>query len=110
MPDTITLSKTDTSLLLRIVGSRKGATFEDLANFERAHHRKPATEDQMRESITRLIGIGIIVQQGPHYVGKPNIQAAFLNEVRNCRDTIEEFSVLTRVLEQHFPHLEATRQ
>lgn len=109
MSETITLNKTDTSILLRIIGSRKGADFEALANFERAHHRVPPTDDQIRESLSRLIGIGVIAQQGANYVGKPELQAAFFGEVRNCRDTLEEYSVLTRVLAQYFPHLVTTK-
>jgi hypothetical protein len=95
-----TLSRSDLSILLRIVGSRAGADIEAIAAFERSHRRKPATIDEMRESVARLVAAGYVKQQGSRYYGAPEIQTAFLDEVRNCRDTIEEFDVLKGVMDR----------
>ena len=92
------LTRSDLSVLLRIVGSRNGAEFNAILEFETSHHRQHTTADQIRDSLTRLIDAELIVQRGNLYFGAPHVQAAFLDECRNCCDTIEEFDVLDRIL------------
>lgn len=100
MAQSNTLTRFDRSVLLRIVGSRKGADLDALLAFERAHHRQEPSADEIRASVARLIAAELIVQQGNQYFGTPQVQAAFLNECRNCSDTIEEFDVLNRIITQ----------
>ncbi|MGE0755869.1 MAG: hypothetical protein AB7F89_11430 [Pirellulaceae bacterium] len=92
------LNRIDRSILLRIVGSRKGADLEAISVFEQAHHRRPPSAQEIRESIDRLVTAGLAVQQGNQFFGTPELQNAFFEEVRNCRDTMEEYDVLNRVL------------
>ena len=94
------LSRSDLSVLLRIVGSRKGADFNALKEFVGAHAHHQVTPDQLRESLNRLLAASLIVQRDNAYFGSEVLQAAFLNECRNCRDTIEEFDILTRIIVQ----------
>jgi hypothetical protein len=105
MGQSMTLTRYDLSALLRVVGSRKGADIDAILKFEQSHHRKPPTAEQVGQSISRLLAAGLVTQQGNHYLSAPHIQAAFFNEVRNCRDTVEEFDVLNRVLAQTVPQL-----
>jgi hypothetical protein len=97
-PDSLT--RGDLSVLLRIVGSRNGADFDAILAFESSHHRQRPTADQIHDSLTRLMDAGLIVESGNQYVGAPQVQAAFLEECRNCRDTIEEFDILNRIIAQ----------
>ena len=94
------LTRTDLSVLLRIVGSRQGADLDAIVDFESSHHRQHRTPDQIRESLARLMGAALVVQQGNQYFGAPEVQAAFFDECRNCSDTIEEFDVLNRIIAQ----------
>jgi hypothetical protein len=103
MPQPTGFSRFDRSILLRIVGSRRGADMEAIATFEKAHHRNPPTAQQIDESLARLKATGFIVQRGNHYFSVPEIQSAFFSEVRNCRDTVEELDVLDRVLARLSP-------
>ena len=95
-PDSLTRS--DLSVLLRIVGSRNGADLDAIFAFESSHHRQHPTAEQIRESLARLLDAELIVQRGNQFVGAPQVQAAFLDECKNCCDTIEEFDVLDRIL------------
>ena len=97
-PDSLTRS--DLSVLLRIVGSRNGADLDAILAFENSHHRQRSTADQIRESLARLMDAELIVLRGNQYVGTPQVQAAFLDECRNCCDTIEEFDILNRIIAQ----------
>ena len=42
----------------------------------------------------------LIEQRDNTYFGSQELQSAFLNQCRNCRDTVEEFDVLTRIIAQ----------
>jgi hypothetical protein len=95
-PDSLTRS--DLSVLLRVVGSRNGADFDDILAFESSHHRQRPTTEQIRDSLSRLVDAELIMQRGNQYVGVPQVQAAFLDECRNCCDTIEEFDILNRII------------
>lgn len=88
----------DFTVLLRVVGSRKGADLDAVLAFERAHQRKEPRREEALESLNRLVAAELIVQQGNQYFGTPEVQSAFLDECRNCRDTMEEFNVLNRII------------
>src|SRR5687768_8384219 len=94
------LSRSDLSVLLRIVGSRNGANLDDILAFESSHHRQHPTAEQVSESLNRLLDAALIMRQVDHYVGTPQVQAAFLEACRNCCDTIEEFDVLNKIVAQ----------
>jgi hypothetical protein len=94
------LNRSDLSVLLRIVGSRKGADFNALRDFVGSHGRDRVTPDQLQESLERLLNKSLIVRRDGEYVASNELQAAFLDECRNCRDTIEEFDILTRIIAQ----------
>lgn len=99
MTDNTSLEKRDSNVLLWIVGSRRGASFEEIVDHECAHHRRhPPTEDELRESLSRLEAKELIWRNGDRYEAKHELQEAFLNECRNCRDTFEETDVLQRMI------------
>jgi hypothetical protein len=103
MIHSVTLSRSDLSVLLRVVGSRKGADLDAIVSFEQRHLRSPPSVDEIQKSISRLMVAGYVYQQGKQYFGAPELQNAFFEEVRNCRDTVEEFDVLQRVLDRIAP-------
>ena len=55
MTEESVLPKLDMNVLLRIVMSRKGASFQEIVAHECSHHRQhPPAERELRESLARL--------------------------------------------------------
>lgn len=98
MSQASTFNRFDVHVLLRIAGSRTGADAASILAFEKSHHHDGTSMDMVQQSIARLLEAGHIVQQGEKYVSSGSLQKSFLSECRNCRDTVEEFDVLSRIL------------
>ena len=92
-------TKPDLRILLRIIGSRKGADLSEIVAFHKSHRWPEATPEQIRDVIGRFISLGWVTEQDNKYMASPALQSAFNEACRNCRDTIEEFDILTRILE-----------
>jgi hypothetical protein len=89
----------DLQILLRIIGSRKGADLGEIMAFHKSHRWPEATPEQIRDVITRFVSLGWVTEQGEKFLASPTLQSAFNEACRNCRDTIEEFDILARILE-----------
>ncbi|MDA1179058.1 MAG: hypothetical protein O2931_09720, partial [Planctomycetota bacterium] len=63
-------------------------------------HRKPPSSDAIRDSLARLEVRRLIHRAADRYLGDGKLQAAFMNECQNCRDTIEEIDILQRLVTQ----------
>lgn len=98
MTQVSSLQQLDVHVLLRIVGSRNGADLQSILAFEKSHKQQKATVEDIRAAVTRLIQAGHVVQRQDKYFGSDGLHQAFLDECRNCRDTIEEFDILSRIV------------
>lgn len=98
MIQTATIKRSDVNVLLRIVGSRTGATPEAVLKFERSHHSPNINQAEIDEIIQRLAEAGLVTQRDGKYFSSDELQQAFLDECRNCRDTVEEFDILCRII------------
>lgn len=94
------LSPIEMRVLLRIVGSRPGADGSAIHTFVESHRWPGTTPDQIRDAITHLVSLGFITERGGKYFASAELQAAFINDCRNCSDTIEEFDILRQILER----------
>ncbi len=103
MSSASTFTRSDLRILLRIIGSRKGADFEEIVAFHRSHRWPEATPEQVREVVGRFTSMGWVTEQGNKFLASPKLQTAFNDACRNCRDTIEEYDILARILEPHAP-------
>ena len=101
MPSSSTFSRADMRILLRIIGSRKGADLEEIVAFHRSHRWPEITSEQVHDVVNRFASTGFLVQQGTKYLASPTLQAAFNDACRNCQDTIEEYDILARILESN---------
>ena len=99
MPSSSTFSRSDMRVLLRIIGSRKGADLEEIVAFHRSHRWPEITSEQVNDVVNRFASGGFVVQQGTKFLASPSLQAAFNDACRNCQDTIEEYDILARILE-----------
>lgn len=91
------LDKRDVDTFLWIVGSRTGATFDEVVVRYDSHH-KPLSPSQIHESLWRLEAHDLISCSDQRYHAKPELQAEFLDACRNCRDTFEETEILHRIM------------
>ena len=93
------LAQADLDVFLWIVGSRPGASLDEILAREQSHDPHPCSRDQIRESLWRLEAKGLITCDGLRYHAEPSMQSRFLEACRNCRDTLEENQILHRLLE-----------
>lgn len=98
MQDELTLSRSDLGVLFWVVGCRTGAKLEEIIEHEGHCHRKPPSNDEIGESLLRLAARRLIYQTGDRYVSDPKLQAAFMNQCQNSRDTVEEIEILRRLI------------
>lgn len=91
----------DLRILLRIIGSRKGANLTEIAAFHQSHRWPEATPDQIRQTVDRFAALGCVVEREGAFHATPGLQRAFNEACRNCRDTIEESDILARILAEH---------
>lgn len=98
MTSSTAVTRADVEVLLRIVGSRKGATTEEVFEFERRHRRDTPSVDAIRDSLSRLSAAGFVEQRDQRFHAAPSLIAAFTNAARNCRDTLEERDILYRII------------
>lgn len=101
MPASSTVSRMDMRILLRIIGSRKGADLAEIVEFHRSHRWPDITSEQVHDVVSRFVSNGFVVQQGTKFLASPSLQAAFNDACRNCQDTIEEYDILGRILESN---------
>jgi hypothetical protein len=92
-------TRTDLRILLRIIGSRKGADIDEIVAFHRSHRWPDAGPEQVRAVIGRFVSLGCIVERENRFFASAELQASFNDACRNCTDTIEELDILARILE-----------
>lgn len=92
-------TRSDLRILLRIIGSRKGADVDEIVAFHRSHRWPETGPDQVRAVIARFNALGWVTQQENRFLASPALQAEFNEACRNCSDTIEEYDTLARILE-----------
>jgi hypothetical protein len=92
-------SRAELRVLLRVIGSRKGADIDEIVAFHQSHRWPDGSPEQVRAAIGRFTSLGCVVEREKRYFVSTALQTAFNDACRNCSDTIEELDILARILE-----------
>lgn len=92
-------SHSDLRILLRIIGSRKGANVDEIVAFHESHHWSEGTMEHISEVVGRLSALGWVSQQDGKFFASQKLQSAFNEACRNCQDTLEEYEILSHILQ-----------
>ncbi|MFO0912477.1 MAG: hypothetical protein U0795_05955 [Pirellulales bacterium] len=94
------LSHFDYRVLYWVAGSVRGATLQEVAEHEGSSRPGNSLADraQILDSLRRLEALKLVHRDGERFRGNPQLHQIFLNESRNTRDTVEDVTLLQRLV------------